>query len=128
MTEPYLGEDKTTGVWMWEDAELGRMVLDAACEGLSGSSCHAIGDAAIEQLITAYEKALAAHPDPDRRHRIEHCGFSTPAQHERMVKAGIYHLPAAGLHPRFRRCLRQGARARSGRCRAIRSGPGSISA
>lgn len=92
MTEPYLGEDKTTGVWMWEDAELERMVLDAHVKGYQ-LVCHAIGDAAIEQLITAYEKALAAHPDPDRRHRIEHCGFSTPAQHERMVKAGICPCP-----------------------------------
>nr|WP_047580053.1 amidohydrolase [Methylobacterium sp. ZNC0032] len=92
MTEPYLGEDKTTGVWMWEDAELERMVLDAHRKGYQ-LVCHAIGDAAIEQLITAYEKALAAFPDPDRRHRIEHCGFSTPAQHERMVKAGIYPCP-----------------------------------
>ncbi|WP_306226927.1 amidohydrolase [Bosea beijingensis] len=92
MTEPYLGEDKTTGVWMWEDAELERMVLDAHKKGYQ-LVCHAIGDAAIEQLITAYEKALAAYPDPDRRHRIEHCGFSTPAQHERMVKAGIYPCP-----------------------------------
>jgi len=92
MTEPYLGDDKTTGVWMWEDAELERMVLDAHRKGYQ-LVCHAIGDAAIEQLITAYEKALAAYPDPDRRHRIEHCGFSTPAQHERMVKAGIYPCP-----------------------------------
>lgn len=92
MTEPYLGDDKTTGVWMWEDAELERMVLDAHRKGYQ-LVCHAIGDAAIEQLITAYEKALAAFPDPDRRHRIEHCGFSTPAQHERMVKAGIYPCP-----------------------------------
>jgi len=92
MTEPYLGEDKTTGVWMWADAELERMVLDAHKKGYQ-LACHAIGDAAIEQLITAYEKALAAYPDPDRRHRIEHCGFSTPEQHERMVKAGIYPCP-----------------------------------
>ena len=92
MTEPYLGDDETTGVWMWEDAELERMVLDAHVKGYQ-LVCHAIGDAAIEQLITAYEKALAAHPDPDRRHRIEHCGFSTAAQHERMVKAGIYPCP-----------------------------------
>ncbi len=92
MSEPYLGEDKTTGVWMWSDDELERMVLDAHVKGYQ-LACHAIGDAAIEQLITAYEKALAAHPDPDRRHRIEHCGFSTPAQHERMVKAGIYPCP-----------------------------------
>ncbi len=55
--------------------------------------CHAIGDAAIEQIIRAYEKALKAHPDPDRRHRIEHCGFSTAAQHKRMIAAGIYPCP-----------------------------------
>lgn len=92
MTSPYLGDDRTTGVWMWEDDELEHMVLDAHRKGYQ-LACHAIGDAAIEQLITAYERALAAHPDPDRRHRIEHCGFSTAAQHARMVKAGIYPCP-----------------------------------
>ncbi len=92
MTSPYLGDDRTTGVWMWEDAELNRMVLDAHIKGYQ-LACHAIGDAAIEQLITAYELALRTHPDPDRRHRIEHCGFSTASQHERMVKAGIYPCP-----------------------------------
>ncbi|MFC5420984.1 amidohydrolase [Bosea eneae] len=92
MSEPYLGEDKTTGVQMLSDEDLERQVLDAHAKGYQ-LACHAIGDAAIEQLITAYEKALAAHPDPDRRHRIEHCGFSTPLQHERMVKAGIYPCP-----------------------------------
>ncbi|SEM41961.1 hypothetical protein SAMN04515666_11167 [Bosea lupini] len=92
MSEPYLGEDKTTGVQMLSDEDLERQVLDAHAKGYQ-LACHAIGDAAIEQLITAYEKALAAHPDPNRRHRIEHCGFSTPQQHERMVKAGIYPCP-----------------------------------
>lgn len=92
MTQPYLGEDQTTGVWMLDDAECERLVLDAHVKGYQ-LACHAIGDAAIEQLITAYEKALKAHPDPDRRHRIEHCGFSTPQQHERMVAAGIYPCP-----------------------------------
>ncbi len=92
MSQPYLGEDKTTGVQMLENAELERQVMDAHVKGYQ-LACHAIGDAAIEQLITAYEKALAAHPDPDRRHRIEHCGFSTPRQHERMVAAGIYPCP-----------------------------------
>ncbi len=92
MSEPYLGEDKTTGVQMLSDEDLERQVLDAHVKGYQ-LACHAIGDAAIEQLITAYEKALAAYPDPDRRHRIEHCGFSTPQQHERMVKTGIYPCP-----------------------------------
>ena len=92
MSEPYLGADKTTGVQMLSNEDLERQVLDAHAKGYQ-LACHAIGDAAIEQLITAYEKALAAHPDPDRRHRVEHCGFSTPQQHERMLKAGIYPCP-----------------------------------
>lgn len=57
------------------------------------ASDYAIGDAVIGQLITAYEKALAVHPDQDRRHRIEHCGFPTPEQHERMKRAGLYPCP-----------------------------------
>jgi len=92
MKEPYLGEDQTIGVQMMPDDQLNDLVMDAHVKGYQ-LICHAIGDAAIEQLITAYERALSAMPDPDRRHRIEHCGFSTSAQHERMIKAGIYPCP-----------------------------------
>ncbi len=92
MSRPYLGQDQTTGVQMKPDAELEREVMEVHAMGYQ-LACHAIGDAAIEQLITAYEKALAADPDPDRRHRVEHCGFSTPEQHRRMAKAGIYPCP-----------------------------------
>lgn len=92
MSEPYLGDDRTTGVQMLGDNELTDLVMDYHAKGYQ-LACHAIGDAAIEQLITAYEQALAAIPDPDRRHRIEHCGFSTAAQHARMAKAGIYPCP-----------------------------------
>ncbi|MCL8000336.1 amidohydrolase [Brucella sp. 21LCYQ03] len=92
MSKPYLGEDDNIGVQILPDAELEAMVLDAHKKGYQ-LACHAIGDSAIGQLITAYEKALAAYPDADRRHRIEHCGFSTPEQHERMRKAGIYPCP-----------------------------------
>ncbi|MBN7776570.1 amidohydrolase [Nitratireductor aquimarinus] len=92
MFEPYLGEERTTGVQILQDEELEALVMDTHEKGYQ-LACHAIGDAAIGQLITAYEMALAAMPDADRRHRIEHCGFSSPAQHERMKKAGIYPCP-----------------------------------
>ena len=91
MSEPYLGEDNT-GVQILSDDELEKLVAEHHAQGYQ-LACHAIGDRAIEQLITAYEKALAAVPDPDRRHRIEHCGFSTEAQHKRMLAAGIYPCP-----------------------------------
>ena len=92
MSKPYLGDDKTTGVQIRTSESLNAQVLDAHEKGYQ-LACHAIGDAAIEQLITAYELALAAIPDPDRRHRVEHAGFVTAEQNARMVKAGIYPCP-----------------------------------
>ena len=92
MTKPYLGADETHGVPILRDNELGDLVLDYHAKGYQ-LACHAIGDAAIGQLITAYEKALAAMPDAGRRHRIEHCGYSTADHHRRMKAAGIYPCP-----------------------------------
>lgn len=91
MTEAYKDQPENFGVRMLPDAQVEEMVRDFHDRGYQ-MACHAIGDGAIEQIITAYEKALAATPDPDRRHRVEHCGYSTPAQEARMRAAGI--LPA----------------------------------
>lgn len=91
MSKPYQGEPENIGVQMLPDAVVEEVVKDCHDRGYQ-MVCHAIGDGAIEQLITAYEKALAANPDPDRRHRIEHCGFPTRKQNARMKAAGI--LPA----------------------------------
>ncbi|MDB5415982.1 MAG: amidohydrolase, partial [Rubritepida sp.] len=51
---------------------------------------HAIGDAAIEQVLTGME---AAGAEPNRRHRIEHCGFLTSDQMRRMKARGILPVP-----------------------------------
>lgn len=92
MKEPYLGDDRTHGTHLFSDDELQAEVSAIHAMGYQ-MACHAIGDAAIEQLVTAYEKALAAHPDPDRRHRVEHCGFPTADINARMKAAGIYPCP-----------------------------------
>ncbi|MCJ8054980.1 amidohydrolase [Shinella curvata] len=91
MTKSYEGEPDNIGVQMLPTPEVEALVKSFHDRGYQ-MACHAIGDGAIEQLITAYEKALAATPDPDRRHRVEHCGFSTAEQDARMKAAGI--LPA----------------------------------
>jgi predicted amidohydrolase YtcJ len=92
MSVPYLGDDKTLGVPILRDNELQHLVDRYHGQGYQ-LACHAIGDAAIDQLVTAYERALHANPDPDRRHRVEHCGFSTEDHHGRMLAAGIYPCP-----------------------------------
>jgi len=71
---------------------LDEYVLDYHRKGYQ-MAFHAIGDAAIEQVLRAYEKALAAMPDADRRHRIEHCGFLTDDHIARMQAAGVYPAP-----------------------------------
>jgi predicted amidohydrolase YtcJ len=76
---------------MLPDAEVEAIVKACHDRGYQ-MVCHAIGDGAIEQLIIAYEKALSANPDADRRHRVEHCGYPSPQQNARMKAAGI--LPA----------------------------------
>ncbi|WP_147108069.1 amidohydrolase [Tateyamaria sp. syn59] len=90
MTRPYLGgEDK--GLLCLPSDELNEMVAAAHDAGYR-MAIHAIGDAAIDQVLDALEAALAKTPDPGRRHRIEHCGWLRPDQMERMVAAHI--LPA----------------------------------
>lgn len=55
---------------------------------------HAIGDAAIEQVLSGMEAAdTPEHPVPGRRHRIEHCGFVTADQRRRMKARGILPVP-----------------------------------
>lgn len=93
MSKPYEGTDDT-GLLCLTDEECDALVAKAHGLGYQ-LAIHAIGDAAIGQVLSAYEKALAAEPDPDRRHRIEHCGWLTDAQLEKMRTLGV--LPASQL-------------------------------
>jgi len=92
MTEDYLGEPPTKGLFMLDDEEMDAYTRSYHDMGYQ-LAVHAIGDAAIEQTLDAMEKALNANPDPARRHRIEHCGFSRPDQIARMARLGIEPAP-----------------------------------
>lgn len=92
MTKPYLGGgDDDRGILCLPPEELTSMVRDAHLAGYQ-MAVHAIGDAAIDQVLDAYEAALSERPDPDRRHRIEHCGWLRPDQMDRMERLHV--LPA----------------------------------
>ncbi|MBX9910479.1 MAG: amidohydrolase [Beijerinckiaceae bacterium] len=100
MSEPYLGEPETNGIFCLEDSEMDTLTRDYHAMGYQ-LAVHAIGDAAIEQTLNAMEKALHDHPDPKRRHRIEHCGFNTKEQIARMVRLGIEPVPQPIFHYDF---------------------------
>ncbi len=50
---------------------------------------HANGDAAVENVLQAFEKAQKDYPRPDARHIIVHSQMATEAQLKRMVAAGV---------------------------------------
>ena len=58
---------------------------------------HAVGDAAVEQALAAYEAALAAYSREDHRHRIEHCEIIREGQVQRAQRLGV----ALAIQPPF---------------------------
>lgn len=92
MSLPYHGEGCTCGVLIYDDEEFAQKVIRHHRNGFQ-VAVHAIGDRAIEQTIAAFERADSVAPIRGRRHRIEHCGFPTPAQTARMVRLGLLPSP-----------------------------------
>ena len=91
MHEPYL--QGGTGVFCFPDATMHGLLARYHAEGWQ-LAIHAIGDAAIEQVLSGMEAAgTAAQPVAGRRHRIEHCGFLSPSQMARMAALGIEPVP-----------------------------------
>ena len=87
MTEPYVGTDNC-GV-LRQDADF---MVQATIEGHRAGwqmALHAIGDGAIDLAIEAFEKAQAAWPRADARHRIEHGGFIRDDQLPRLAELGV---------------------------------------
>lgn len=50
---------------------------------------HAIGDRAIEEILTAFEETIPYLPNYDHRHRIEHFGIPLPNHIARAKKLGL---------------------------------------
>ena len=86
--EGYLGDPCRTGQLYHQPEEYRELVARAHRAGLQ-TATHAQSPVAIGMVIDAIEAALDAHPDPDARHRIEHCGLPTPEQITRMAAIGI---------------------------------------
>lgn len=84
----YVGDPCRTGQLYHEPAEYAELIRRAHAAGLQ-TATHAQSPTAIEMVVSAIEAAEAEHPDPDARHRIEHCGLPTPEQIQRMARAGI---------------------------------------
>ena len=89
--DPYVGGG--TGVLCYDDATHHARLAQLHGQGWQ-LAIHAIGDAAIEQVLAGMEAAGTPDlPVLGRRHRIEHCGFLNAGQRRRMKAAGILPVP-----------------------------------
>jgi predicted amidohydrolase YtcJ len=97
MTQDYMGDPGNKGLLCIPDQEeLNAMVRQAHDAGWQ-MGIHAIGDAAIEEVLNAIEAAQTANPAPDRRHRIEHCGWLRPDQMDRMERLHVLPVSQASF-------------------------------
>lgn len=95
LSRPF-SDDISLGQLMYANEEMHDIFLKAHRSGLQ-LAVHAIGDRAIEQVISIFEKVQEDQDAPSPRHRIEHLELPTEAHLERMREAGLI----ASMQPNF---------------------------
>lgn len=91
MLEDYSDRPGHKGNLKYKEAEFYSLVKEAREHGFQVAT-HAIGDAAVRQVIDTYEKVLQENPLPDHRYRIEHFQVAALDDISRIAKLGI--IPA----------------------------------
>jgi predicted amidohydrolase YtcJ len=91
MSTPYVGTNDYGILTMTQD-QLYEAVDDAHSHNFQ-VGVHANGDVTIDMVLKAYERALQKWPDPNRRHRIEHCTLVNPDLIRRIKASGVIPTP-----------------------------------
>ena len=85
---PYHGDPDYRGYPRRSEQDLLVMVQELHRAGYQ-IAIHGNGDAAIDQILNAYEAAQAEYPRADARHRIEHTQLVRKDQLDRMAELGV---------------------------------------
>lgn len=79
MSQPYADDPSTRGIAIFTRQQFEEMVCYANSHNMQ-VAIHAIGDGILDDILAAYEKALAECPRADHRHGIVHCQIMRPDQ------------------------------------------------
>ena len=96
LREPYNDDPKNKGKFVITYDKLKEAISKANKAELQ-LAIHAIGDRALENVLSAIEKALNEYPRDDHRHRIEHAAVVPPDLLEKMKKLSV----VVAVQPRF---------------------------
>ena len=86
---PYADDPSTCGIPVFSQEVMDEMVGYANAQGMQ-VAIHAIGDACLDRVLTAYERAMASHPRKDPRHGIVHCQITRPDQLAKIGRMGLH--------------------------------------
>ena len=92
LSQPYEGTCDDHGILAMSAEETEDQVMQMHRAGFQ-VCIHANGDLTIDMVLTAYEKAQAAFPRADARHRVEHCTLINPDLLQRMKASGVLATP-----------------------------------
>lgn len=91
LRRPYADDPATCGVAVYRQEELDALVRLSHAHGLP-VSIHAIGDAAMDMVLEAIEKAQAAMPGRGLRHGVIHCQITDEGLLDRFQRLGTQAL------------------------------------
>jgi predicted amidohydrolase YtcJ len=91
MSTPYVGTTDY-GILTLTQEQIHEAVDDAHTHNFQ-VGIHANGDVTIDMVLKGYERALQKWPDPNRRHRIEHCTLVNPDLIRRIKASGVIPTP-----------------------------------
>ena len=86
---PYADETTTQGIPVYSKELMESMISYAHKNGMQ-VAVHAIGDACLDWVLGAYEKALAENPREDHRHGIVHCQIMRPDQWKKIQELKLH--------------------------------------
>jgi len=96
LVDPYTNNPNNKGILFYKDSQVIEFVKAAQRAGLQ-ISMHAIGDAAVEQAITALEVAQQDCPREDTRHILIHACLLPERSLERLAALGVGITTQAGF-------------------------------
>lgn len=95
LSRPYEDAPETCGFSLFSQKELQEMISFAHKHGMQ-IAVHAIGDACLDQVLSAFEQALREYPRKDHRHGIVHCQITRPDQLQK-IRALELHVYAQSI-------------------------------
>ena len=89
LSRPYADVPDTRGIPVFSQQSFDELIGYANSVGMQ-CAIHSIGDACLDMVLSAMEKALAENPREDHRHGIVHCQITRPGQLEKIADMKLH--------------------------------------